>query len=164
MSIDITLFVTNGLIYCSLSTIALLIIGLKSPRLMLQDYPQLIQDATTPKTKLEKKLTVVYGIPFLLVLIGYPLWFGFSIATTSSGYWTLVGYIYILAMIGNVFDLIILDWLVICFITPRFVVIPGTEGSKGYKDYFFHFIGFLKGVLITFILSLIVAGIVKLFI
>lgn len=161
---DASLFIINGLIYCGLTTAALLVIGLKSSRLMLQDYPKSIQNATTPKTKLEKKQTILFGIPFLTVLVGYPLWFGFSIATGNTGYWTLVEHIYILAMIGNVFDLLVLDWLVICFITPQLIVIPGTEGNTGYKDYLFHFRGFLKGVLITFVLSLILACIVKLLI
>jgi hypothetical protein len=36
-------------------------------------------------------------------------------------------------------DLLILDWLVFVTIQPDFVVIPGTEGLAGYKDYWFHF-------------------------
>lgn len=64
--------------------------------------------------------------------------------------------------IGNAYDLLVLDWLVICYITPDLVVIAGTEGNPGYKDYKFHFYGFLKGLVITFVLGLIISGIVKL--
>lgn len=42
-------------------------------------------------------------------------------------------------------DLIILGWIIFCVITPNFIVIPGTRGAAGYKDYRFHFFGFLKG-------------------
>jgi hypothetical protein len=35
-------------------------------------------------------------------------------------------------------DLFILDWLIFVTILPVFVVIPGTEGLAGYKDYWFH--------------------------
>jgi hypothetical protein len=31
-------------------------------------------------------------------------------------------------------DLFVCDYLIFCTITPRFVVIPGTEGNPGYKD------------------------------
>ena len=37
-----------------------------------------------------------------------------------------------------VWDLLILDWLIFVTIQPPFVVIPGTEGLAGYKDYWFH--------------------------
>ena len=48
-------------------------------------------------------------------------------------------------LVFNVFDLIFLDWLLFCTIQPRLMVLPGTEGMPGYRDYRFHFIGFLKG-------------------
>jgi len=35
--------------------------------------------------------------------------------------------------------LLILDWLIFVTIQPSFIVIPGTEGMAGYKDYWFHF-------------------------
>ena len=42
-------------------------------------------------------------------------------------------------MIFNLVDLILLDWLLFTYIQPRFVVLPGTEGLAGYRDYWFHF-------------------------
>jgi hypothetical protein len=49
-------------------------------------------------------------------------------------------------LVFNVFDLLILDWILFCTIRPRWLVLPGTEGMAGYGDYRFHFIGFLKGL------------------
>ena len=49
-------------------------------------------------------------------------------------------------LVFNAFDLIVLDWLFFCTIQPRQMVLPGTEGMPGYRDYRFHFIGFLKGL------------------
>jgi len=45
-------------------------------------------------------------------------------------------------------DLFFLDWMMFCKINPKFLIIPGTEGNKGYQDYKFHLIGFLKGLII----------------
>ena len=35
--------------------------------------------------------------------------------------------------------LTIIIWLFLVAIQPSFIVIPGTEGLSGYKDYWFHF-------------------------
>jgi hypothetical protein len=42
----------------------------------------------------------------------------------------------------------------------HFVVLPGTEGLAGYKDYGFHFRGFLLGTLLILGASVLVAGVV----
>jgi hypothetical protein len=60
-------------------------------------------------------------------------------------------------LVFNLFDLIILDWLFFCTIQPRSMVLPGTEGMTAYRDYRFHFIGFLKGLGFTVVGSLIIA-------
>jgi hypothetical protein len=59
-------------------------------------------------------------------------------------------------LVFNLFDLLILDWLFFCTIQPRSMVLPGTEGMAGYRNYRFHFIGFLKGLGFTVIGSLLV--------
>lgn len=159
---DITLIIKHGLICSALLTVALLIIGLKNPRLMLQDYPKEIIEAVPPKTEKEKKQGMLFGIPFLLIFIGYPLCFGW-VFSSQQPFWNVFWNVWGIAFFANAYDLIILDWLVICTITPQFIIIPGTDGNKGYKNYFFHFVGFLKGILITFVLSLILSGIIKLF-
>jgi len=49
----------------------------------------------------------------------------------------------------NAVDLLLIDWLVFCAITPRFLVIKGTEGMAGYKDYLFHLKGFATGTVLA---------------
>ena len=39
------------------------------------------------------------------------------------------------------------------------MILPGTEGMAGYKDYGFHFKAFLRGTVLCFIASLVMAGI-----
>jgi hypothetical protein len=60
----------------------------------------------------------------------------------------------------NVVDWLILDWFMFCTLTPRFVVIPGSEGMAEYKDYWFHFRGFLHGTVYSNLMGLVIAGIV----
>ena len=58
----------------------------------------------------------------------------------------------------NIYDLLILDWLFFCTIQPRAMVLPGTEGMPGYRDYRFHLVGFLKGLGFTVAAGVIVAA------
>ncbi len=62
-------------------------------------------------------------------------------------------------MIFNLVDLVILDWLIFVTLQPKFTVLPGTEGLAGYKDYAFHFKAFLRGTVLCFLASLVIAGI-----
>ena len=50
-------------------------------------------------------------------------------------------------------------WLIFCTITPGFVVIPGSEGAEGYKNYGFHFRGFLIGTDFSAVAGLIIGAI-----
>ena len=155
---EIDLIIKHGVIGSIGLTMALLLISLKNPRLMLQDYPLSIRFAVPQKTKKEKRQTFLYGMPFLLILIGYPLAAGTYFAIKNSwNYWDSFSFTWGLSLFFNAYDLVILDWLIICTITPKMVVIPGTEGNRGYKDYKFHFVGFLKGVLITGAISLLIS-------
>ena len=62
-------------------------------------------------------------------------------------------------MSWNAIDLIVIDWLIICTLICKWVVIPGTEGCKGYKDYFYHFKAFLIGCVYSTLMAFAVAGI-----
>lgn len=57
-------------------------------------------------------------------------------------------------------------WLAIdcglVYCQPRFVVLPGTEGMAGYRDYRFHFRGFLIGIPVVLLASALAAAVVSL--
>ena len=48
-------------------------------------------------------------------------------------------HVFLLFLLVNVWDLVVLDWLFFITIQPDLVVFPGTEGLAGYRDYWFHF-------------------------
>jgi len=151
--------IINGLIYCGLITAAILTIS-RNPRVMLHSYPKEIQASVPPKTDVEKKQTFIYALPILLVIVLYPLlsiWH--TCAMQHLAYKEILLYTWALTFMFNVYDLLVLDWLLFCTITPKFMVIKGTEGNRGYKNYRFHFMGFLKGIVITGILALLISGV-----
>ena len=68
-------------------------------------------------------------------------------------------HLFVMLSVFNVVDLVLLDWPLVA-IVPRFMVLPGTEGSAGYKDYWFHFRGFLVGVVLILVASGLIAAVV----
>jgi hypothetical protein len=63
----------------------------------------------------------------------------------------------------NLIDLLVLDWLVFNTLQPKFVILPGTDGMAGYKDYLFHLRGFLIGTMICVIAAVLTTGLVYLY-
>jgi hypothetical protein len=136
-----------------------------NPRLWLQDYPKDIQSQVPPKTVQEKRQSLFFGIPFLLVLVSVPLISCIVMKRQSATAVTFLSLFLNAFGIGfffNLIDLIVIDWIVFCTVTPKFLVISGTEGMAGYKDYGFHFRPFLIGTFLSVILGAIIAFVVYL--
>jgi hypothetical protein len=150
------------LAYNSLACLALLLLVAKNPRFMMQDYPPEITAGIPPQILSEKRAAMIYGFPFLAILAGFPLVFGLiNKFSNNVGFIENLLSVFMLMFSFNLVDLAILDWILFCWITPDFMVLPGTEGNPGYKNYRFHFIGFLKGTLIVGMAALVLSGLIE---
>ena len=161
-----SMFLSHSGLNVALATVFLLFLVLYNPRLMLQDYPPAIKEIVPPKTEKEKRISTWLGLPFILMLLVFPIYATFafqSLTESEMGFLSLWLYAFGIAFVFNLWDWLILDWLVFCTITPKGFVIPGSEGHPAYKDYFFHFRGFLIGTVFSAVLGLIAAGIVAIF-
>jgi len=155
--------IVDGLTLSILSTILIGVSLRISPRLWLQDYPKDIQARVPPKTQKEKQQSTLIGFPFLFLLVDVPFFSTLALKQANNGNISFV--LLLINAFGvfwtfNLVDLLLLDWLIGCTFTPKFAIIPGTEGAAGYKDYVFHFRGFLTGTVLSVIVGLIVAGVV----
>ena len=152
----------EGLIWSVLWIIYVYILVTKFPWEMLHDYPEDIQKASTlpePSTEQNKKARA-FSILFSIVLFGILIIFGvLQYGGEKTSFLNLALFTFIIAMSWNVVDLIVMDWIIICKLTAKWVVIEGTEGCKGYKDYMYHFKGFLIGCVYSAIMALIISGI-----
>lgn len=144
-----------------LSAIILMMVWI-NPRLMLRSYPKDVQAAVPPATPQEKRQTLVWAIPFWLVLLGFPTAAALSVHISNQGFLLIFLSAFGVMLFSNLVDWLILDWLIFCTITPRFAILPGTEGLAGYKNYAMHVRGFLIGTALSVIVSLIIAGIIHL--
>jgi hypothetical protein len=57
---------------------------------------------------------------------------------------------------------VLVDWLLLNTITPKWVVFPGTEGFAGYKDYGFHLRAHLRALPAQVLGAAVTAGLVLL--
>lgn len=165
MLVNLRSILTDGFILALLASVLINAIQLINPRIFLQDYPAEIQARVMPKTSQEKRLSLILGTPFLLLLAAVPFLSTLNLKNSCSAsisFFQLFFQAFGVEMIFNLVDWLILDWLIFCTWTPKFIVIPGTEGSPEYKDYWFHFRGFLIGTGISAASALIIAGVVML--
>jgi len=161
--IYLTRTLTDGALLSALASIYLLGVFLIKPRLFLQDYPRAIQEQVPPKTERERRQSLIVGIPFLILLAAVPIISTLTLKRQGGEELTFLHLslnAFGVVFIFNLVDLLVLDWLFFCTITPRFMVIPGTEGDPAYKDYRFHFRAFLVGTLLSLVAGLIIGGIV----
>lgn len=157
----VTNILIEGLIYSVVLGVIITTSQLFNARLWLNDYPEAIQNTVAKRTNKEKIMKIVIGIPFILIMFGYPVYSTYVLKKTLGleyNFW--YGFINTLAIGSafNLFDLLILDWLIFCYVNPKFLILEGTKDMKEYKDYNFHFKAAIKG----FIISLVFSGVVAL--
>lgn len=132
-----------------------------NPRLWLQDFPKDIRDAVAPKTADERRQSLVWGVPFLAVLLAAPLLSCLALIRdvgVSVPYGWLWTDAFGVALLFNVVDLVVVDWFVVCAITPSFVAVPGTRGFAGYKDYAHHARAFMTGTIASSVIAAMAAA------
>lgn len=140
------------------------------PVTWVSDYPPDIQ-AAVGSAGAQAGLKVISAALSAVILFGMILWSNSRLRRDNGGNLSFLQaftHSALLLFFFAVWDLLILDWLIFVTIQPAFVVIPGTEGLPGYKDYWFHFaecflgweawISFIGGGLILAGLSMIRPG------
>ena len=167
----LTNIVIHGLVFALILTAYLLFIMMKfSPRVWaFSDYPKEITNQVPPQTKEEKRTSIVASVPFFIFGIGYPFLSTCLLKGLYGGTISLLGAFlntFGVLMFGFMADLIILDLLIVGTLTPKFVIIPGTEDmkEKEYKDFrVYHTKAHAKGLILLAIISLVIAVIVHLY-
>jgi len=112
-----------------------------NPMIWVQDAPPDIREKAGPKNKETKWQTILFAIPFMLILFGGVVRSNLQLKRQRGGnlpfklaFWQAYG----LLLYFWLFDLVIIDWLWLVTFKPSFAIIPGTEGMAGYDDYAFH--------------------------
>jgi hypothetical protein len=146
--------ITHSLLYGGYLSLAMtiLILGslLYNPEIWLHDFPADIQEKYGPASEKSVRQRRIFTIPFMAVFLGIIAASVYFLPSASGGsptFLELFANIFIVFMIFNLVDLLLIDWLIGIVLRPKFWVLPGTEGLKGYSDYGFHLRGFIKGTI-----------------
>ena len=141
-----------------------------NPRIWgFSDYPKAITGSVEPQTKQERKIGTILFIPFFILMIFVPLWSTMVFENASGGTISLIDAFlnaFGVLMIGNLFDWLILDMIIVGTWTPDWVIISGTEHMRNteYKAFRIeHTIGHVYGTIAMAVLSLMIALVVVLF-
>lgn len=133
------------------------------PRMWLHDFPADIQALAAPKTPEEKRITTLVGMPFVLIFFGLNIVLSWDLKASMGEDFSFGAawlYAYALFMGFNLWDWLVLDWIGLSLVDPQHPPFPGTEGAAGWRNYKFHFYGFLKGSIIGLVFATPIAAIV----
>jgi hypothetical protein len=157
--VDTTRILQDGALLSFAASTYLLVLLRFNPRVFLRHFPKEIQAVVPPRSQQERRtsafLGLLIGVPFGSVL----LWRSATLGTHA--FWELFAYAFGVLFIFNVVDLLILDWLIVCWIEPRWVILPGTEHIVFPKQYLHHFKGFLIGTAGVAIVGIGIAGLLS---
>lgn len=150
----------NGVLLSLVLTAIAVVSGAIALDMWVGDYPPDIRERFGPMSRRAARLRPFVAAVFFTAVIAVPFFglFGLDAQLGSVSFLPAVAFVAVSLVTFNVYDLLILDWLLFCTIQPSSMVLPGTAGMAGYRDYHFHFIGFLKGLGFTVVGSLIIAG------
>ncbi|WP_306362206.1 hypothetical protein [Nocardia sp. CC227C] len=105
-----------------------------------EDYPDSIRAALPEFDRVEIVRGRILGPLFLISLLAVVLlaawsWLG---ADEARGYPHAYAMAFTVFALFALIDLLVVDWLVICWWRPSWVLIPGTEDDPAWRDYRFH--------------------------
>lgn len=154
--------VWEGLIWSALWIAMLMPMFYRYPWLLVHDYPPDARAAARlpePSPR-QRRSGVVFTVCCYIILIGVLLAAGlFHYFAAPVSFGVIFLHLWIICLSWNVVDLLIMDWLVFCTITPKSFILPGTEDCKGYKDYWFHLVGFGKGCIFMTLFAVVFAAV-----
>ncbi|MEZ4616779.1 MAG: hypothetical protein R2867_14925 [Caldilineaceae bacterium] len=156
------LFITAvmyGLALSLVLTIVLAVSGAIELDMFVDKYPPNVKQSYGPMAPRSARLRPYVAALVFITFLGVPLIGLFAVRSANSAIPFLPAFAFsgTILFVFNLFDLVILDWLFFCTIQPRSMVLPGTEGMAGYRDYRFHCIGFRKGLGFSVVGGLLIA-------
>jgi hypothetical protein len=147
-----------GLILSAVLGIVMLASFLVAPDMWVGDYPPDIKakyGEMGPRARRFRPLFALLFFGSIIVIVMLSLRSLQAMAQSDVGFWGYFLSAFVTLMVFNLFDLLIADWLVFVKIQPKAIILPGTEGMAGYKDYAFHFRGFLVGIVFSAVGALV---------
>ena len=155
----ITHILQDGALLSLVASIYLLLLLRFNPRVFLRHYPKAVQEIVPPKSGKERRVSILAGLLIGAPMIAALLWRSASLGRHS--FWELFAYAYGVLFIFNVVDLVILDWLIVCWFKPQWSMLPGTAHIAIPNPYLHHFKEFLTGTAGLALVGLAIAAVLN---
>ena len=137
-----------GLILSALIIAIMLVSARINPAIFAGDYPPDIKAKFGPQDARSARQMKVVAVLLFVAIAATLAWM--AAAMPAAGLTPTFASVFVAAfgtaLVFNLIDLVVLDWLVFVTWRPRIIVLPGTEGMAGYGDMGFHVRGFVKGL------------------
>jgi hypothetical protein len=136
-----------------------------NPRLWINDAPPRARALAPPLTPQERRDRNIVAALFLAKLLAVSVWSaGRLFARHPDGVPTVVlfGHFLGVMFVFNLFDLVVIDWLMLLVLRPAFVQrlnVPGLSYEETVGDYGYHFRAFLKGLGFVAVFSLLATAV-----
>ena len=156
MNLEIVL--VQGLLWSCLWIMAVAISVRVFPFTIEHDYPEDVRElANIAKPSPEhKRKGIVFAIISFSILFGLLVWFVVShYKGQEPSFIRIFSHTWLVCMIWNMVDLVVVDWLFICLMSVKYFVLPGTEHYEGNRNFLFHFKGFVKGAVTMSVVAFI---------
>jgi hypothetical protein len=108
--------VRDGALLSVVASTYLLVLLRFNPLVFLGHYPKEIREVVPPESEKEQRTSILLGLLIAAPLGSALLW---RTATLGShAFWALFAYAFGVLFIFNLVDLIVLDWLIVCWVKP----------------------------------------------
>jgi len=159
--------INDSLMFAGIANLYLLLMMMTtSPRVWgYSDYPDAVKEKVPPQTPREKRTALAIGLPWFAFVVAYPFVAAYRLRTglgDDFDYATAFIHFFAMLQLASLVDLVILDWLIVSKITPKFVIIPGSDEAD-YKDFSHHYRGHARAFVAITVLALAFAALVTSF-
>jgi hypothetical protein len=135
------------------SALTLVIVGslAYNPRLWRQDAPPRARALVPPLAPPERRARNVVALMVFLTIAVVTMWSATRLVARHGpavSYMTAFSHFAGVFMMFNLIDLVVIDWLVLLVLRPRYLkqfTVPGLSYEESVGSYRYHFLGFLKG-------------------
>jgi hypothetical protein len=163
-----TAIVVDAAVVCV--ALGLVIVGslAYNPRLWVNDLPPHVRALVPPLTAGERRDRNVVAALFLLTIVATTTWSAARLMARHGqtlSFATAFAHFLAVFFLFNLFDLIVIDWLMLLVLQPAFLTrlsVPGLTYVETVGGYGYHFRGFLKGMGFILVASVIAAGLTAL--
>lgn len=136
------------------------------PTMWAHSYPPDIREKFGPAPQRSRGKIVLVGVVVYATIIA-GIWLALRQAQTLAGGELTAPQIFLTIWLAfqvfNLVDWLVIDWFFLVFLQPKWAILPGTDpGMAGYHNYGYHFRGYLKGLVITTVASVVITGVVLL--